>query len=440
MTLDSPPATPGPPLSEAILSRLWAGQRFPESALVTNDGVPLRVLHPGIAGRGAGPDFREAIIAAQGRLLRGDVELHQRSSDFRTHGHHRDPRYGNLVLHVVFVDDDPRVPAPRVPVVALAPWLDRRTRELSGWLASPSLWREPCHDAVARLGDARVGEVLATLGEQRFEERAAFFRDALDGSEPGAVLYRALLTGLGYGGDRPLVERVADLLPWSTLSAAITSSNEHERLRVAEALLLKAAEHQQLPPGAGSVRPANHPARRLAGLAALIVRHERLFTDRALLHREIELSAGQLVASWTVPASGRWREQFAPGVPARRPQGARPQGALIGRGRAIELLVNGVLPCAAALGASAGDEALAAAARDAFARLPSPGHYGRLAFLEANLGLGAKGRRLDARAQQGLLALYKSECTQGGCGRCELSRGQGTLAMGPGPSALDPGP
>ena len=96
-----------PPLSEATLSRLWAGQRFPASALVTRQGAPLRVLRPGRRGRGPGPDYRDALIAApSGRLLRGDVELHVRASDFRRHGHHRDARYNGVVLHVVFEDDD----------------------------------------------------------------------------------------------------------------------------------------------------------------------------------------------------------------------------------------------------------------------------------------------------------------------------------------------
>ena len=95
-----------PPPAEATLAQLWAGQRFPASALVTRQGMPLRVLHPGWPGRGAGPDFRDAIIATPSdRLLRGDVELHVRASDFRAHGHHTDPRYNGVVLHLVFEDD-----------------------------------------------------------------------------------------------------------------------------------------------------------------------------------------------------------------------------------------------------------------------------------------------------------------------------------------------
>ena len=117
-------------------------------------GGGCRVIFPGRRGRGPGPDFRGAVIAGPSAIpVRGDVELHVRASDFRGHGHHRDPAYQNIVLHVVFHDDEPAAsgatPLPgggAAPVVALAPWVARRSDELQSWLARPLLWREPCHE------------------------------------------------------------------------------------------------------------------------------------------------------------------------------------------------------------------------------------------------------------------------------------------------------
>ena len=96
----------GPPLSEADLVRLWEGQRFPPEALVNREGLALRVVYRGRPAGGPGPDFRDAVIAAGGQEWRGDVELHVAASAFRQHGHHRDPAYDNVVLHVVFWDDE----------------------------------------------------------------------------------------------------------------------------------------------------------------------------------------------------------------------------------------------------------------------------------------------------------------------------------------------
>ena len=441
LTGDQPPRP-----SEATLVRLWAGQRFPASALVTRQGAPVRVLHPGRPGRGAGPDFRDAVIATpSGHLLRGDVELHVRASDFKAHGHGRDRRYNGVVLHVVFEDDTIEeirlASGRRAPLVALDRWVRQRDQELRAWLAGPALWREPCHDAIARLGEERVQATLEELGGRRFREREAVLAADIGARGAGEALYRALLAGLGYGGDSPVA--VAEALPWRELVARLAPAPGEERIVLAEALLLGAAgllpsEQGREPegrhearlealwrasgltpvhspaPAPPSLRPANHPARRLAGLAQLLARHDLRPEGLAAAGEALEASPARLIATWTAPAQGYWREKLAPGLPA-----TRPPGALIGRGRAIELLVNAVLPWVAALAEAQGESERAAQARACFGRLPRPGPYGALAFLETNLRVA--GRPLDARRQQGLLTLYKTECTQGGCGRCPLS-------------------
>jgi hypothetical protein len=361
---------------------------------VTAQGAPLRVLQPGRPGRGAGPDFRDAIIAPpSGPLLRGDVELHVRAADFAAHGHAADARYNRVVLHVVF-DGGRRsetrlASGRRVPVVALLPWLQRRQQELEGWLERPTLWREPCQDAVARLGPDAVLSFLDALGDERFRAREEVLAGQIESRGPGEALYRSLLEGLSYGGDRRLPE-IAAALPYRALASRLQAVAEREREGLAARLLCSA-----LPPDVprSGGRPANRPERRLAGLARLLARHHPLDG----VGSGIAGSAPQeLVASWSAPPH-------------------------IGRSRAVELLTNAVLPWAAARARLAGLDARAAAAARSFATLPRPASYGALAFLEQNLRDEGRALPLNARRQQGLLALYKSECTTGGCGRCRLS-------------------
>jgi Protein of unknown function (DUF2851) len=391
-----PPRAPAdqPRLTEALLFRLWAGQRFPASALATTEGTPLRVLQPGRPGRGAGPDFRDAIIAPpRGRLLRGDVELHVRAPDFVAHGHANDPRYNNVVLHVVYDSAGRRsttlASGRDVPIVPLRPWLERRSRELAGWLERPTLWREPCQDAVARLGRDEVAEFLDALGDERFAARRTALSPLITERGAGETLFRALLEGLSYGGDRSLLEQIADALSYAALSRELDrAGSEGERAAAAGRLLRNALPGL----GHGTIvgRPANGPERRLSGLAKLLARHHPLEPVAAGLAG----SSRELVAAWCAPPD-------------------------IGRSRAIELLTNAVLPWAAARAKRLGlpDDA----ARAAFASLPRPAHYGVLAFLERNLTEAGDPLPLSARRQQGLLALYKSECSTGGCGRCRLS-------------------
>ena len=87
------------PLVEAELTALWLLGRVPASVL------PWPLLRAGRAGRGPGPDVREAAFLMPSGVVRsGDVEVHLRTSDWVRHGHEGDPAYANVVLHLVWED------------------------------------------------------------------------------------------------------------------------------------------------------------------------------------------------------------------------------------------------------------------------------------------------------------------------------------------------
>ncbi|MDE3096847.1 MAG: DUF2851 family protein [Chloroflexota bacterium] len=437
---------PLPRLTEAQLAALWRGRRFPEGALVTRGGVPVRVVHQGRPGRGPGPDFRGAVIAGpSGLTLRGDVELHVRSSSFRAHGHAADPAYAGVVLHVVF-DDDTGADTPlpgggTAPVVALAPWVARRAGELERWLERPPLWREPCHDAVARLGAEGAGATLDAEGDRRLAAHAARYAEEAAADGIGQALYAGLLEALGYGGNSTPMRALARALPWRALRAGgeraprrgIARRQAFEALLLGAAGLLPSQRGRAVPPDAyveplertfaasglaampaaawklWGVRPANAPARRLAAAAALL---DALGEPSALLRVPGAATAGEALRPLSAVAEGYWRTHFDPCAgPCRLPP------ALVGRSRALEILVNVVLPAAVA----GGD---AARARALYARLPRPASYGATRFLEGALASGGGRVPLDTRRAQGLLALHHDWCTQGGCGRCPLSEGR----------------
>ena len=108
------PSYPVP--DEAALSTLWRRAHTLSEGLVTRDGRRWHVVYPGRPADGAGPDFRDAVFADQdGELVFGDVEIHLDQRDWRTHGHHLDPAYDGVVLHVVLDPGAPPPPKSRVP-------------------------------------------------------------------------------------------------------------------------------------------------------------------------------------------------------------------------------------------------------------------------------------------------------------------------------------
>jgi hypothetical protein len=337
--------------------------------------------------------------------------VHVRASGFRLHGHGRDPAYDGVVLHLVWEDDedeDTLLPCGRrVAVVALAPWFQRRRQELAYLLKRPDAWREPCFSALARLGPDAVGDVLDRLGDLRFRQKAEGFRRALSAEAADQVLYAAVLEALGYGGHREAFARLARELPYHRLRAAAGGRPGAEAAASLETMLLAAGLASISVPTLWRPRcqrPVNHPRRRLAGAARLLARAPSGLAAYARACLRPEVSPAAAIRAWTVAREGG----VSPG--------------LVGRGRAIEILVNAVLPFLAAGGAGA-DGALQEQALGLFRRLPAAGSYGVTAHLERALALQG-GRRLtgSARRQQGLLWLLHHYCRQGGCAStCPLS-------------------
>jgi len=162
------------------------------------------------------------------------------------------------------------------------------------------------------------------------------------------------------------------------------------------------------------VRPENFPTRRVAAAAALFARLESPEGVLGLLNAG---TVREAIAPLLVVARDFWLTRYdVCAGPCRLPP------AFVGRSRALELLVNVVLPAAAA----SGEPGPAARARAMFGKLPRPAVYGATRFIEN--ALASEGLRVpvNARRAQGLLGLHHDWCTQNGCGRCPLSDRAGT--------------
>src|SRR5688572_29099135 len=94
----------GHPVSELTLSRIWQDGLFTRE-MRTVDGRRVTVVYGGVWTHQDGPDFRDAMLEIDGKLLRGSVELHLRASDWMRHGHQHDLAYDTVVLHVVAEND-----------------------------------------------------------------------------------------------------------------------------------------------------------------------------------------------------------------------------------------------------------------------------------------------------------------------------------------------
>jgi hypothetical protein len=131
-------------LPEAFLHFLWQTQRFHVKNLQTTTGQAVRIIHPGHWNTDAGPDFLNARIQIDDTLWAGQVEIHWYASEWFAHGHQHDPAYRNVILHVVFANDQPvhHANGTAIPTLELEgrilPEMVERYKQLRGqtdWLA-----------------------------------------------------------------------------------------------------------------------------------------------------------------------------------------------------------------------------------------------------------------------------------------------------------------
>ncbi|MCF0202511.1 MAG: DUF2851 family protein [Bacteroidaceae bacterium] len=86
---------------EQLLHYTWKHRMFPLGGLITKDGKQVEVIDVGLHNYDQGPDFFNAKVKVDGEIWAGNVEIHDKSSDWYVHGHDRDESYNNVVLHVV---------------------------------------------------------------------------------------------------------------------------------------------------------------------------------------------------------------------------------------------------------------------------------------------------------------------------------------------------
>ncbi|GAB4374369.1 MAG: DUF2851 family protein [Calditrichia bacterium] len=208
------PASSLPDIPEHYLHWAWSHLEFLRFPLVTLQGDPLEIDHPGQPNPDNGPDFFDAELRIAGIRLRGDVECHLHWQDWFRHGHHLDRRYQQVRLHVLWHPPGDISPALRQRFAHLV---------LSGFLSLPlENWLEkmerlagdtessPATPEVTSLSREQVEE----LAWERFQRKCAWVRTLVSqyGWETG--VYIGLARALGYRqNSQPFEALVRTLTP-----------------------------------------------------------------------------------------------------------------------------------------------------------------------------------------------------------------------------------
>lgn len=291
--------------TEDFLHYVWKFRLFNTTELKTVAGEAIHIYSAGVHNTHSGPDFTNARIRIDDTVWAGNVEIHVPSSDWRKHNHTNDEAYGNVILHVVYRDDEP---------VILLDGNKLPTLELENRI-SPDLYNRfhalvygnqsiiPCEGSIGNVDEMTIRTWLTRVLIERLEKRAETVISALNQNRGDweETFYQFLAANFGFKTNALPFEMLAKSLPQNILAKHKNNPLQIEAFIFGQAGFLEGDVVDDYPQKLKAeynflrkkynltpienhlwkfmrMRPQNFPTIRLAQFSALIVKSNHLFS------------------------------------------------------------------------------------------------------------------------------------------------------------------
>jgi hypothetical protein len=439
-------------ISEHRVLEIWQSAIRHRKDLITTTDGPVQVIYPGRTNDGRGADLKDAVITTGQGLFRGDIEIHVKSSAWWLHRHHQDPAYNQVVLHVVYEHDAGKQTTLQngleVPTLALESFAEEQAgRRITSAFT-------PAFPVACNTDQQFIAGALDKAGETRFNIKTREFEEALVKERPEQVLYRSMMTALGYSKNKDPMYKLAATVPQQELqNITAVAESDDSCLAQMEARLLGGAgllpsqrpvKHsplcsaeayetglEQIWESSGKnalmsfreweffkVRPGNYPTRRIAAMAFILTRMRKYGIlegfKRIIINTE-ENAQNSLEAVLSVNAAGYWKRYLDFNTPS-----TSKAPALVGKERAGEIIINVLLPFYTAYAHTIEQPQLKQQARQIFHFYPAAPENSVEKHMRNQWGIPLKTVNTALR-RQGMLHIYKAFCTQGKCRECPIT-------------------
>lgn len=155
---------------EKLTQYVWKHKLFPLKELKTTDGMAIEVIDSGQQNFNAGADFYNAKVKIDGTLWVGNIEIHEKSSDWYLHGHDKDKAYNNVILHVAeIVNSDVKTESGEyLPQLELP--IPQKIADNYNELLNADRY-PPCYRIIPRLSKLMIHSWMNSLQTERLEEK-----------------------------------------------------------------------------------------------------------------------------------------------------------------------------------------------------------------------------------------------------------------------------
>ena len=292
-------------MNEDFLHFVWKYKMFSKVDFKTTDGEQVSILKTGVHNKHAGPDFLYSELKIENQIWIGNVEIHVKASDWYLHNHEIDVNYDAVILHVVWENDAVIFMKNNkpIPTLALKDLVNKSVLEnYRNLFFTPTSWI-PCQEAIGTVDDFTFANWKERLFFERLERKSEDIAGLLvkENNNYEAVLFQLLARnfGLKVNGDSFL--RLAQSIDFSIIQKVSFDAHQLEALLFGQAGFLEVgmedAHQLQLKTTHAylihkynlqsieniqfsffRMRPNNFPTIRIAQLASLFHKHQRLFS------------------------------------------------------------------------------------------------------------------------------------------------------------------
>ena len=412
---------------EQLLHYVWKHKIFPLKELKTTTGQQVEVIDTGLANTDTGPGFFNAKLKLDGVLWIGNIEIHERSSDWFKHGHHADAGYNSVILHIASEIDTEisRSNGERIPQIQLICPEAVRTnyKELLETASYP-----PCYRIIPSLPPFTAHSWMTALQMERFEQKATLLNERLKRCQGNweDAFFITLARNFGFGLNGDAFETWAHRLPFRAVDKHRNDLFQIEAIFFGQAGILEDSdgdgyylrlkkEYTYLQHKFGLIpmdaslwrflrlRPANFPHIRIAQLACL---YHRAY---GLLSRIMETETLQGVRDILKGGTSEyWLTHYTFG-------GSSPSRPKTLSNTSLDLLIiNTVVTFLYAYGLHKGNRVLCARAGSFLEELKAENNY--ITRMWEQCGMKAS----NAADSQALIQLKKEYCDKKKCLYCRI--------------------
>jgi hypothetical protein len=411
---------------EDLLQYIWEHYKFDDKDLITTCGKKISIKNRGLRNFDQGPDFIDARIVLDKTEWAGNIELHLTTKEWMHHGHSQDPNYKNVILHVVWKNNDSLFT--QSPVLELQHLID------NNFLTTYQILMQnhsmiPCTSIGGFSINNEIKEWIDDLGLTRLIEKSDGLIQDLNQLKGNweELIWRTISRNFGHRVNAEGFYQLATSIPFYLIKKYKQHVFDLEAMMMGQAGLLQKNWQDEYPKKLLDeyyrikklhnlkeinypiyflrMRPANFPTIRLAQLASLLSQNTSILD----MLKEIE-NADQFKKIISFDISEYWVNHY------RFDKISTPTDKKPGNTFLDNLIINSFTPLLYAYGCVIGSTQYKEKAKRWFRELSVESNSILVGFNKIGL------KPTTAAESQSLLALHKKYCTQKKCTDCKIGR------------------